>query len=442
MLAQELIRKKRDNHPLSAEEIQDYIKGVTNHSVSESQISAMSMAILLNGMNDNERVSLTMAMADSGTRVDWSSLSLDGPVLDKHSTGGVGDKVSLMLAPIIAACGGFVPMISGRGLGHTGGTLDKMDSIPGYVSQPTLETLQQVVKNVGCAIIGATHDIAPADKTIYAVRDVTGTVESLDLITASILSKKLAAGLQGLVMDVKFGNGAFMNNYDDAKALAQSIVNVANGAGLPCTALMTDMNQVLGRTAGNAIEVRESIEFLRNENIDPRLYEVVMGLCAELLTTGKIAANYDEGLKMAEENLRNGRAADFFADMVKHLGGPSDIIEKFEDHLEIAPITHEVYAKDAGVVESLDTRAIGIAVIELGGGRRKTEDVIDHSVGISAIAAPGETVGPAEKPLAVIHGKDEAKVQKAAQAVLDAYNLAPPATSIEQRPVIAERVTM
>lgn len=442
MLAQEMIRKKRDNHPLSPEEIQEYIKGVTDHSVSESQISAMSMAIFLNGMNDNERVALTMAMADSGTRIDWTSMNLDGPVLDKHSTGGVGDKVSLMLAPIIAACGGYVPMISGRGLGHTGGTLDKMDSIPGYISQPTLETLQQVVRHVGCAIIGATHDIAPADKTIYAVRDVTGTVESLDLITASILSKKLAAGLQGLVMDVKFGNGAFMNEYDDAKALAQSIVDVANGAGLPCTALMTDMNQVLGRTAGNAIEVRESIEFLRNENIDPRLYDVVMELCAELLKTGKIVDHHEDGRKMAEENLKNGRAADFFADMVKHLGGPSDIIEKFEDHLEIAPITYEVHAKDAGVIESLDTRAVGIAVIELGGGRRKTEDVIDHSVGISAIAAPGETVGPTEKPLAVIHGTNDAKVKKAADAIQKAYNLAPPETVIEKKSVIVERVTM
>ncbi len=442
MLAQEIIRKKRDKQTLTAEEIGDYITGVTDHSVSESQVAAMSMAILLNGMNDNERVALTMAMAHSGTAIDWSKHAMDGPILDKHSTGGVGDKVSLMLAPILAACGAYVPMISGRGLGHTGGTLDKMDSIHGYISQPSLETLQMVVKNVGCAIIGATHDIAPADKTIYAVRDVTGTVESLDLITASILSKKLAAGLQGLVMDVKYGTGAFMQNYDDAKALAQSLVTVANGAGLPCTALMTDMNQVLGRTAGNAIEVREAIEFLRCENIDPRLYEVTMGLCAELLTTGGITDSYEDGLKMAEKHLNDGRAADFFGRMVMDLGGPSDIIEKFEGYLEIAPITREVYAKDLGVVKSIDTRAIGIAVIELGGGRRKSDDVIYHSVGVSAIAAIGEIVGPTERPLAVLHGTDEAKINKAEALIMNAYNLAETGSKIKKAAVISERITV
>lgn len=442
MLVQEIIRKKRDKETLTAQEIEDYIHGVTDHSVTESQVSAMSMAILLNGMDNDERVALTMAMAHSGTKVDWSKHALDGPVLDKHSTGGVGDKVSLMLAPIIAACGGYVPMVSGRGLGHTGGTLDKMDSIPGYISKPTLETLQMVVKNVGCAIVGATKEIAPADRTIYAVRDVTGTVESLDLITASILSKKLAAGLEGLVMDVKFGNGAFMKDFEDAKALAQSIVSVANGAGLPCTALMTDMNQVLGRTAGNAIEVREAIEFLRGESLDQRLYDVVMALCAELLVTGKIAADAAEGMHMAEKHLKDGRAADFFGRMVMDLGGPSDIIENFKDHLEIASERHIVYPPELGVVESLDTRAIGIAVIELGGGRRKTDDVIDHSVGISAIAAIGETVGPSERPLAVIHGTNEDQIKKAEQAILGAYKLAPAGSAIQSPPAVAERITV
>lgn len=246
MLPQEIIRQKRDGRALEKEAIDAFIKMVTKGEAGEGQIAAFCMATLLNGMKREERAALTMAMASSGTIMDWSDYDLDGPVLDKHSTGGVGDKVSLMLAPIVAACGGFVPMISGRGLGHTGGTLDKMDSIPGYVSQPELETLQAVVKNNGCAIVGATHDIAPADKKIYAVRDITATVESIDLITASILSKKLAAGLQGLVMDVKFGSGAFMTDYDDAKKLAESIVDVACHAGLPCTALLTDMNEVLG----------------------------------------------------------------------------------------------------------------------------------------------------------------------------------------------------
>lgn len=441
MLVQELIRKKRDKQALTQDEINDYINGVTKTSVTESQIAAMSMAIFLNGMNNDERVALTMAMANSGTMTDWSAHGLDGPVLDKHSTGGVGDKVSLMLAPLIASCGGYVPMISGRGLGHTGGTLDKMDSIPGYISQPTLETLQMVVKNVGCAVIGATSHIAPADRTIYAVRDVTGTVESLDLITASILSKKLAAGLDGLVMDVKYGSGAFMNDYEDAKALAQSIVNVANGAGLPCTALMSDMNQVLGRTAGNAIEVREAVSFLRGDNVDGRLHEVVVNLCADLLVTGKIARNQEEGRTMAAENLQNGRAADYFGRMVKHLGGPGDLIEKCDKHLELAKHSEEVHAEEGGVVESIDTRAIGIAVIELGGGRRKTEDVIDHSVGISAIAGIGEQTGPSTKPLAIIHGTDRNKIEKAAETIRNAYKIAPAGSKTNVTPVTSERIT-
>lgn len=441
MLVQELIRKKRDKHALTATEIKDYINGVTDKSVSESQIAAMSMAIFLNGLSNDERVNLTMAMAHSGKVVDWEALSLDGPVLDKHSTGGVGDKVSLMLAPIIAACGGYVPMISGRGLGHTGGTLDKMDSIPGYISQPDLQTLEPVVKKVGCAIVGATHDIAPADRTIYAVRDVTGTVESLDLITASILSKKLAAGLNGLVMDVKFGTGAFMQDYEDAVALAQSIVRVSNGAGLKCTALMTDMNQCLGTTAGNAIEVRESIEFLRGDVQDPRLRHVVLSLCADLLTTGGIADSIENGMVLAAKHLDDGRAADFFARMVESLGGPSDIIENYQDHLELAPKRVEIHPEHIGVVKAINTRDLGIAVIELGGGRRKTEDVIDHSVGLGAVAAIGETVGPSERPLAVIYGTDDAKIERAAKLIRNAYDLAPSGTKIDVPPIVKERIT-
>lgn len=440
MLVQEIIRKKRDKKQLEAFEIQSYIQGVTDQSVSEGQIAAMSMAILLNGLNMDERVALTMAMADSGTRVDWSDARLDGPVLDKHSTGGVGDKVSLMLAPIIAACGGFVPMISGRGLGHTGGTLDKMDSIPGYVSQPDLDRLQKVVHDVGCAVVGATKDIAPADRTIYAVRDVTGTVESLDLITASILSKKLAAGLQGLVLDVKFGTGAFMQDYGDAKALAQSLVQVANGAGLKCSALMTDMNEVLGRTAGNAIEVREAVEFLRNESPDPRLYEVVMDLSGELLRLGGLADTAASGRVLAEKQLQNGRAADFFDRMVIALGGPHDFIEHFDRHLKLAPHMHEVHSDDIGVVEAVDTRAIGLAVIELGGGRRLVSDKIDHSVGLGSIAAIGETVTPQERPLAVIFGTDDAKIKKAEAMIRAAYKLAPAGSRIEKTAPVRESV--
>jgi thymidine phosphorylase len=439
MLPQELIRKKRDRQVLTAADINEFIAGVTAKSVSESQVSAFCMAVLLNGMTREERVSLTMAMAGSGITLDWSDMDLNGPVLDKHSTGGVGDKVSLMLAPIAAACGAYVPMLSGRGLGHTGGTLDKMDSIPGYVSQPSLDKFRKVVKETGSAIIGATSEMAPADRIIYAVRDVTGTVESLDLITASILSKKLAAGLHGLVMDVKFGSGAFMPAYGKAKELAESIAGVAHGAGVNCTAIMTDMNEVLGRTAGNAIEVREAVEFLRGEAIDPRLYEVTMALTGEMLALGGIARDEKGGRALAEQKLRDGSAAEFFARSVHALGGPSDIITDFAKHLPLAPIRHEVRADRSGHVESVDTRQIGVAVIELGGGRRQTSDKIDHSVGLAAVAGIGEIAGPGEQPLAVIFGRDDAKIRLADEMIRNAFRIGdqPPA---QAAPVIAETI--
>ncbi len=433
MLIQEIVRIKRDKGTLSKANITDYIAAVTDGSAGEGQVAAMCMAILLNGLSMQERVDLTMAMAQSGDTMTWPQM--DGPVLDKHSTGGVGDKVSLMLAPIIAACGGFVPMISGRGLGHTGGTLDKMDSIPGYVSQPDMDKINKVVRSVGCAVIGATKDIAPADRRIYAIRDVTGTVESLDLITASILSKKLAAGLDGLIMDVKFGSGAFMQDYTKAKELAQSIVSVANGAGVKCTALMTDMDRPLGRTAGNAIEVREAVEYLRNENIDARLHDVTMALCGELLVIGGLAKDADEGRAKSEACLADGRAAEIFDKMVAELGGPRDFIAHFDRHLPMAPIPHEVHARDRMMVQSVDTRALGIAVIELGGGRRLAGDKIDHGVGLAALAQPGETVGPNERPLAVIYGRTPEAIANAEKTVLAAYRMGPNAVTVQDKPV-------
>lgn len=439
MLTQEIIIKKRSRKSLSHDEIQQYVKGVVDKSVSESQIAAMCMAILLNGMDKEERVNLTMAMADSGSRIDWQAESLDGPILDKHSTGGVGDKVSLMLAPMIAACGGYVPMISGRGLGHTGGTLDKMDSIPGYVSQPDLKKLKDVVADVGCAIVGATAEIAPADRTIYAVRDVTGTVESLDLITASILSKKLAAGLEGLVLDVKYGSGAWFADYAQTKNMAETLVAVANGAGLRCHALLTDMNEVLGRTAGNAIEVREAIEFLRCENIDPRLYEVTLGLCGQLLMIGGLADTALAGREMAERHLRDGRAASFFERMVKALGGPANIVDDFDRHLPLAPLTREIHAVRAGVVTAVDTRKVGLAVIELGGGRRLASDKIDHGVGLSSVAAIGQNVGSTD-PLCLLIGRDQDSMDRAEFLIREAYIIGAPDERITKTPTISESI--
>jgi thymidine phosphorylase len=283
MLAQEIIRIKRDGGDLTRAHIDSFVGGLVNDSWSEGQGAALAMAMFLNGMSDSETVNLTQAMTHSGQIMDWAAAKLHGPILDKHSTGGVGDKVSLMLAPIVAACGGIVPMISGRGLGHTGGTLDKLASIPGYQCAPDLPTLHRALQTAGCAVIGQTDDLAPADRRLYAIRDVTATVESVPLITTSILSKKLAAGLQGLVMDVKMGNGAFADSIPMATTLAESLVRVANAAGLPTRAWLTDMNQVLGRTCGNALEVLEAVQFLRGESVDQRLLEVTRTLSAELL---------------------------------------------------------------------------------------------------------------------------------------------------------------
>ncbi len=432
MLPQEIIRKKRDGHKLSEAEIKEFIDGVTSKNVSEGQVAAFCMATLLKGMDMPERVALTSSMAKSGTVMDWKGENLPGPTLDKHSTGGIGDKVSLMLAPIVAACGGFVPMLSGRGLGHTGGTLDKMDAIPGYKSQPDIALFRKTVSESGCAIIGATPDLAPADRIIYSIRDVTGTVESLDLITASILSKKLAAGLSALVMDVKFGTGAFMQKYEDAKALAESIVHVANGAGLPTVGLLTDMNQVLGRSAGNALEVTEAIEYLQNKNIDKRLHEVNVSLTAELLVLGKLAKDVKEARAKIEEVIKNGKAAEHFAKMVTLLGGPADLMEKPGKYLKKAAVVKEFYPEKKGVVSAIDARAIGIGIVELGGGRSKPADGIDYSVGLTQVAQIGEETGQGARPLAVIHAKDEVSWQKMARTLSAAATIAEKTDASEQ----------
>jgi thymidine phosphorylase len=421
MLPQEIIRVKRDGGRLNEAQIQRFIQGVTSDTVTEGQIAAFCMAVFFRGMDLDERVALTLAMTRSGTVLDWKPLNLPGPILDKHSTGGVGDKVSLILAPAVAACGGFVPMISGRGLGHTGGTLDKLDSIPGYNSLPDRPTLERVIRDVGCAIIGATDAFAPADKRVYAVRDITATVESLDLITASILSKKLAAGLDALVMDVKFGSGAFMAKFDDAVALAESIVTVATGAGMPTVALLTDMNEVLGRTAGNALEVRESIDFLTGADHDPRLYEVTAALSAELLVLGGLCPDTASARTRFDEAISSGAAAERFGRMVTALGGPTDLIENPDRTLASAPVVREVHADASGTVAAIDTRALGVAVVALGGGRSRVQDPIDPAVGLSAVAGLGSDTGG--RPLAIVHARSEDEAEAAADAVRAAFTI-------------------
>jgi thymidine phosphorylase len=409
MLPQEVIRRKRDGAALSLEEVKEFISGLTKGTVSEGQVAAFAMAVFFKGMTRDEAVGLTLAMRDSGTVLQWD---LPGPVVDKHSSGGIGDNVSLMLAPMLAACGLYVPMISGRGLGHTGGTLDKLDSIPGYNTAPDIDLFRKITREAGCAIIGQTADLAPADKRLYGIRDVTATVESVPLITASILSKKLAAGLQHLVMDVKCGSGAFMTNLAEAKALAESLVAVANGAGLKTTALITDMDEPLASCAGNAIEVQNAVDYLTGKHCDARLHEVTMALGAELVPDrAKLQAALD-----------SGKAVEIFDAMVAQLGGPRNFIRDAQKHLPKAPIVRSVFASAAGLVHSIATRDLGIAVIELGGGRRVSSDKIDHAVGLSQLAGKGAKVD-AKTPLAVVHARDEAGFERAAALVKAAYKV-------------------
>ncbi len=437
MLPQEIIRTKRDRQVLSTEAITAFVRGITDGSVSEGQIAAFGMAVYFNGMNRDEAVALTTAMQYSGDVLEWRDL--DGPVVDKHSTGGVGDNVSLMLAPIVAACGAYVPMISGRGLGHTGGTLDKMDAIPGYKSYPDKALFDKVVRDCGCAIIGPTGDLAPADKRFYAVRDVTATVESIPLITASILSKKLASGIGGLVLDVKTGSGAFMPTYDDAKALAQSLVQVANGAGLPTSALITDMNEPLADCAGNAVEVQNAVDFLTGAIQQPRLAEVVLNLAAHMLVTAGLAKNIDDGLAQTGAVLKNGRAAEKFGLMVAGLGGPADFVEKAAHYLPVSNVQIPVRAAVDGYISTIDTRAIGMSVVALGGGRMRPQDQIDPAVGVTDILPLGSGVKAGEV-LAVIHVQTQDKADTAVQMVQQAMGICE--AKPQAYPVIYETVTL
>ncbi len=439
VLPQEIIRRKRDGAALSAEEVEAFVAGIADNSLGEGQVAAFAMAVFLNGMTAAETVALTRAMTASGRRIDWRDLDLPGPLLDKHSTGGVGDKVSLILAPILAACGAFVPMISGRGLGHTGGTLDKLDSIPGYDTAPDVERFRQVVAETGCAIIGQTADLAPADRRLYAVRDVTATVESIPLITASILSKKLAAGLDGLVMDVKCGNGAFAATAQMAGDLAESIVSVAEGAGLPCSALITDMNYPLGHTAGNALEVAESLAVLTCAGAEENLLEVVLVLAAEMLMLGGLAEEAEEAASMATEALVSGQAADRFGAMVAALGGPTNFIEKSAELLPSAPVCRPVPAATAGYLTACDTRAVGLAVIELGGGRRRVEDSVDPAVGVAGILPRGQAVSAGD-PIAVVHAADAAGADTAVALLQKAFVIGQ--TEPEASPVVQRRITV
>lgn len=435
MLPQEVILAKRNGQVLAADEIAFFIERLARGDLSEGQIGAFAMAVWFRGMTAEETIALTLAMRGSGDVLSWAGIGR--PVSDKHSTGGVGDNVSLMLAPIAAACGLAVPMISGRGLGHTGGTLDKLESIPGYDIMPDEALFRQVVAEAGTAIIGQTAALAPADKRLYAVRDVTATVDSVPLITASILSKKLAAGLESLVLDVKVGNGSFMTDLAQAEVLARSLVDVANGAGVRTSALLTDMNQPLADAAGNAVEIRNAAAFLRGGKSGTRLEEVVLSFAADMLVSSGLASSAAEGRQRAARALSGGEAAERFGRMVHLLGGPADFMERPDQYLPKARAIMPVPARESGYLAHCETRALGMAVIELGGGRLRPTDAIDHSTGFSDILPLGSAVEKGQ-PIAFVHAADADMAERMAEKASLLFGVSD--TEPALRPVILGRI--
>ena len=434
MLFKELILKKRLGKELTKNEINWFISNLTSNHLSEGQIASLAMAICLKGMTFEERVQLTLAMKNSGKTLSWD---LPGPIIDKHSTGGVGDTVSLILAPVLAACGAYVPMISGRGLGHTGGTLDKFDSIPGYNTSPNEEVLRRVVSKVGCAIIGQTNELAPADKRLYAIRDVTGTVESIDLITASILSKKLAAGLEGLVIDVKCGNGAFMQDFSEASTLAKSLVAVSNESGCKTTALVTDMNQPLSQSIGNSLEVLAAIDILNGSSKDYRLLEVTNSLGVSILCSSNICKNKKEAQSLISSVLSSGKAAEKFSQMISELGGANDFFEKPKNYLTPSNIQKNICCKQSGYVKKINTKNLGNILILLGGGRQKVEDDIDFSVGMKLLIEL-DTYVEKNQPICTLYARDEESFNIAEKEIIESFEIGESEENFNKKMIIEQ----
>ena len=430
-----ILAKVRDQVPLQKEEIIEFTKGLADGSVSDAQAAAFAMAVCLHGLSEQERVDLTLAMRDTGNVRTWD---LPGPVIDKHSTGGIGDNVSLVLAPMLAACGAYVPMVSGRGLGHTGGTLDKLESIPGYRTQVSGEEFERVVSDVGCAIVGASEGIAPADKRLYAIRDLTGTVESVDLITSSILSKKLAAGLEALVLDVKVGSGAFMHDMDGARELARSLVSVANGAGSRTSALLTDMNQSLASSAGNALEVKSALAVLKKEPGEEQLLEVTLALGSNLLVNAGTFSDEGTARESLEESLNSGKAAEIFGRLIAALGGPVDFVDKSDEYLPVAENILDFSSPSSGYLKSVNGRILGQAVIELGGGRKQADDKLDLSVGLDQFIRIGEKVQQGD-PLLRIHSSNDRDMERAKNLLSEAFQFSE--NPVESNPLILESIT-
>lgn len=429
LTAAEVIAIKRDGGALDRQMIEDIVLGITDGSLSDAQVGAFAMAVRIRGMNIDETVLLTDAMRRSGTNISWH---LDGPVVDKHSTGGVGDTVSLMLAPMLAVCGAFVPMISGRGLGHTGGTTDKMESIPGYITSPTDDRFHEIVRTVGCAIIGQTNDLAPADRRLYSIRDVTGTVESIPLICSSILSKKLASGTNVLAMNVTTGGGAFMSNLQDARELAKTITDVARGAGVICHSLVTDMDQPLGSAAGNALEVQYALNYLRGTR-EHRMHQVVMALGAMLLVDSGLASDTASAEIALEKSLSSGHALEKFAQMVSALGGPTNFVDSPEKYLINAPVVRNITANRSGWVSVVGAKEIGMAVVVLGGGRIQPGAPVDWRVGVTQLATVGNKVEPSTI-VAQVHAASDDAADIAESRIRAAISVSE--TSVAPRPVL------
>lgn len=434
MNAPDILSRLRHGTALNAAEIRWFADALASGEVADAQAGAFAMGVCLSGLGPGGAARLTEAMRDSGHVHRWD---LPGPVLDKHSTGGVGDPVSLVLAPALAVAGAYVPMISGRGLGHTGGTLDKLEAIPGFRSELDRAALADQVAALGCVIAGATAELAPADRRLYAIRDVTGTVDCITLITASILSKKLAAGLEGLVLDVKCGSGAFMTTQEDALALARSLTDTANDAGCPCRTLITDMSAPLASAAGNALEVMAAMRCLTQPEREPRLRDVTVALGGELLHLGGLAPSPVAGADRIRHHLDSGAAAERFGQMVEAQGGPPDFLENWADRLPAAPVVMEVGPDQPGHVESVDMRELGEAVLDLGGGRRIETDRVHPAVGLSALAGPGDAVGT-ERPLALIHAQSQDAAHQVAARVRAAYRLSGHAPA--PAPLIMDRI--
>ena len=429
MDARRIIGALRDGRAPGKADLTWFAQGLSDGTVTDAQAGAFAMAVLLKGIGEEGRVALTLAMRDSGRVLNWD---LPGPVLDKHSTGGVGDCVSLVLAPALAACGAYVPMISGRGLGHTGGTLDKMEAIPGVSTQVTEGAFRQLVTQA------ASGDIAPADRRLYAIRDVTATVESLDLITASILSKKLAAGLEGLVLDVKCGSGAFMKSQHDAAALARALVSTANAAGCPTEAVLSDMSQPLASSLGNALEVAASMRVLCGQERG-RLAELSIALGAGLLLQGGLVSDIEAGAEAMENALTSGRAAEHFGRMVALMGGPVRFTDDWQRFLPETTVIREVVSDRSGVIAAIDGEALGLAVVDLGGGRKVEADVIDPAVGLTDVLRLGQRV-EAGQAIARVHAAREGGADAAVAAVQAAVTIRDVA---EAKPgsLILERIT-